>query len=396
MKKIMILGASDLQLPAILEAKNMGLEVISIDFNPEAVGFKYCDKKYVVSTLDTERILEIAKLEKISGIMTLASDLPMKTVAIVAEELNLPGPSVKTSEIVTNKYLMRDCFKKNKLQSIDYAIIAEFDELLEFVKRSNKKLIMKPISNSGSRGINYIDGTESSEQLREKFEYCCSFSNSNQIVVEEYLYGNEISVETITIKGKTSIIQITDKITTKQPYFVEMGHSQPAKLTKNSYEKIKKLTKDVIKAVELENGPAHIEMMINSKEVNIVEIGARLGGDFITTALVPFSTGIDMVNLVLKIAVDEKIEIKKSTSQASSIKFFNFKPGKIKSISGLDILEKNKQIEFFKLDLKNNDEIPEIKNSLSRYGFVIAKANSRLDAEKKCIDAINSISIEYY
>ena len=113
MKKLMILGASILQVPAIEEAKSMGLTVIAVDMNPDAVGFKIAGVvKEIISTIDTPAILEAAKRHQIDGIMTLASDMPMQSVAVVSREMGLAGISEDTALKATNKAFMRDALKE--------------------------------------------------------------------------------------------------------------------------------------------------------------------------------------------------------------------------------------------------------------------------------------------
>ena len=113
MKKLMILGASILQLPAIEQAKKMGVQVIAVDMNPEAIGFKVDGiTKEVISTIDIPAILEAARRHKIDGIMTLATDMPMQAVAVVAKELNLVGISSDTAIKATNKAAMREALKE--------------------------------------------------------------------------------------------------------------------------------------------------------------------------------------------------------------------------------------------------------------------------------------------
>ena len=89
MKKIMILGASILQLPAIIKAKEKGLQVIAVDMDKNAIGFQYADICLEISTIDTEKILEAARFYNIDGIITVASDIPMRTVAKISNELGL-------------------------------------------------------------------------------------------------------------------------------------------------------------------------------------------------------------------------------------------------------------------------------------------------------------------
>ena len=116
MKKIIILGGSILQVPAIIKAKEMGLYVIVLDMDTEAVGFKFADEYYIISTIDTQRVLELAKKIKPNGIITLASDKPMLTVAKVGEVLDLNTISIDTSVKVTNKARMREALDINRYQ----------------------------------------------------------------------------------------------------------------------------------------------------------------------------------------------------------------------------------------------------------------------------------------
>ena len=108
-KKIMILGASILQLPAIQKAKKMGLQVVAVDMNPNAIGFNEPDIiREVISTIDIPAVVECAKKYNIQGVMTLASDMPMRTVAAVSKELGLVGITEETALKATNKAYMRE------------------------------------------------------------------------------------------------------------------------------------------------------------------------------------------------------------------------------------------------------------------------------------------------
>ena len=155
MKRIMILGASLLQLPAIKKAKEMGLDVIAVDMDPDAVGFKEEGiTKLQISTIDTPRIVEAARTYQIDGIMTLASDMPMQAVAAVCEELGLIGITPQTALNATNKAEMRRCFKAHDVPIPEFYIVSELDEFMEATKHFTTKFIIKPADNSGNRGVN--------------------------------------------------------------------------------------------------------------------------------------------------------------------------------------------------------------------------------------------------
>lgn len=394
MKKIMILGCSILQLPAIVKAKEMGLTVIGVDMDTDAIGFKYVDYCEFISTNDIEEVLLAAKKHNIDGIMTLASDMPMRTVAVVANELDLVGVSIDTALKATNKGYMRECLKNNNIPIPNYYRVFEKEEYLQVLNDFDEKCILKPADNSGSRGIYLLDDLMDIESVNEAFNYSKKYSKSGEILVEEYMEGPEVSVETISINGECYVIQITDKLTTGAPHFIELGHSQPTMHSKKIVEEIEKLTINAVNAIGIENGPAHTEIKITKDGPKIVELGARLGGDNISTHLVLLSTGIDMVDCSLKISLGKKPDLTKKYNKASAIRYFETKPGKIESIQGLKEAENLKGIMQISFTKHIGDKVDTIKNSSDRIGFVISQGDNAKQAIDYCKAAIDKVKIE--
>lgn len=381
MKKIMILGASILQLPAIEKALKMGLKVIAVDMNPCAIGFKVNGViKEVISTIDTISVLEAAKRHQIDGIMTLASDMPMQTVAIVSHELGLVGISEDTACKATNKILMRDALNKAGIPVPLYFKAntqEEFLKAINTIKDAGYKCIVKPADNSGSRGVDLL--LENSD-IGATYVYSKAYSRSGELIIEEFMEGPEVSVETLAVNGHVHIIQITDKLTTGAPYFVEMGHSQPSQLSLEMQEKVKKIAIAANKAIGIKNGPSHTEIKITKDGPKIIELGARLGGDCITTHLVPLSTGVDMVEASIKVALDEKPDFVPKWNIGSAIRYLKTDAGTIKDIKGIDEAKRLPGIVQISIIHDIGDCAKEIKNSIDRVGFVITQANTVKDA----------------
>lgn len=393
-KKLLILGASILQIPAICKAKDLGYEVLVADFDPLAKGFEYTNKRYVVSTNDLEEILKIAKKERIDGIMTLASDIPMKTVAYVAEKLNLVSVSMDTAMKTTDKYLMRETLSNDKIPIPKYFKVDSLPRFLEVIELMDAKYIVKPTDNSGSRGIYLVDCERDISKLKKIYRDCLKHSRSGSLLVEEYMEGPEVSVETLTIKNKTIIVAITDKLTTGSPNFVEMGHSQPTLLSENKIKDIKKITVDAVKSVGIENGPSHTEIILTASGPKIVEIGARLGGDNITTHLVPLSTGINLVEACIKIALNDYYDIPKEKKQASAIRYFSSNKGEISAIKNIETALALSGVEQIYFTKSVGDKIEDIEDSTNRIGFVIAKAENVKRAINICEQVMELINIE--
>lgn len=394
-KKIMILGASILQLPAIQQAKKMGLDVVAVDMNPNAIGFKESGViKEVISTVDIPAVVDCANKYKIDGVITVASDMPIRTVAAVSKKLNIIGISLDTAIKATNKVEMRKCLREHNVPVPRFYTVNNLDKYLEIINLFPNKFIVKPADNSGSRGIYLVENKGNIKDVKSAFSYSQMFSRDGDVLIEEYMEGPEVSVETLTIDGECNIIQITDKVTTGSPHFVEIGHSQPSRLSSDVIKQICGITKLANKAIGIDNGPSHTEIIVTEEGPKIVELGARLGGDCITSHLVPLSTGINMVECCIKIALGEKPNIERKFNKASAIRYFNQKPGVIKSIEGISEALEIDGIQNVSIIHGVGSTITNIENSIARMGFVIAQSENVENACKICENALNVLNIK--
>ena len=301
MKRLAIIGASYLQLPLVNKAREMGLYTICFAWADGSVCKDEADEFYPISIVDKEQILSVCQEKQIDGICTIASDVAAPTVAYVAENMGLVGNSYEVAIRANNKYLMRRAFSALNIPCPAYQKITAFEQLnpcsLHF------PLIVKPTDRSGSLGVAKV---ERIEELHAAVETALNCSFKNESIVEEYIEGREISVEFISYQGIHYPLQITDKVTTGAPHFVELEHHQPADLTKKQYEEVYDLTKRALDALGVTNGASHSEYKITKVgEVYVMEIGARMGGDFIGSDLVQLSTGYDFLEGVIEVALGQ-------------------------------------------------------------------------------------------
>ncbi|WP_436938453.1 ATP-grasp domain-containing protein [Staphylococcus xylosus] len=392
MKKVLILGGSVLQIPLIKTAKKLNLYVIVVDMNEKAEGFKYADEKYYISTIDDEKIIELFRELKPDGILTAATDLPMRTIAKVGELFNVNTISYDSAINSTDKYQMRNKLDENNVPIPEYYVANTKSEYLDSLKKIDGNKICKPVDSSGSKGVILIENRDSAE---EAFLYAKKYSKSGKILIEEQMIGNEVSVESITINGKTKVIAITDKITTGSPYFTEMGHSIHSQLPSTIKRQIEQVTIKAIEALDIKMGPSHTELIITSEGPKIVEVGARLGGDFITSHLVKYATGIDLLELHLKQSVGYEIKdnfnIKK---YGSAIKYFENRNGVLRDIIIPDHVYDNENLIEIAITGEFGSDISEVSNSNSRIGHVICHGKDSKEALENCEIILKDIKIE--
>lgn len=318
MKKLAIIGASYLQNPLILRAKEMGLETHVFAWKAGDIGESTADYFYPISITEKEKILEKCREIGIDGICSIASDLAMVAVNYVAENMGLPGNSLHCTLISTNKFAMRKALKDGGLNCPGFMLVDENSTLdnidLEF------PVIVKPTDRSGSRGVTKL---KSQSGLMSAITSARDFSFEKRAIIEEFIVGKEYSVECISYNGEHTLLAITEKFTTGSPNFIETGHFEPAPLSKEIQEDVKSTVYKALDALEIKNGASHSEIMIREDgSIVIVEIGGRMGGDCIGSSLVQLTTGVDFVKAVIDVALGNAPDLTPSTHHsAAGIKF---------------------------------------------------------------------------
>ena len=385
MEKLIIIGASYLQLPLIQKANELGYETHVFAWEKGSVGKEIACRFYPISILEKEKILKAAKKIKPVGVISIASDLAIKTVNYIASELGLIGNSMKCTEITTNKFIMRETLQKSGLPCPAFDLCSGND--LPDVSNMNFPLVIKPTDRSGSRGVEKI---EHPEQIGHAIDRAWKESHIGEAMIEEFVEGKEISVEMISWKGKHHYLCCTDKITSGPPYFVELEHHEPASLTLGMEEKIVELTKKALRALKIEYGASHTEIIITpDNKFFIVEVGARMGGDHIGAKLVYFSTGYDLIKAAIDVATGNFSPVHKSHSAYSGIYYLISNPGIIKDLKWNYPLADN--IVDHQFIYNKGDTIRNLSNSTDRLGYVIYRStNNRIK-----VNSSSTFTIEF-
>ena len=309
MKKIVIIGANTFQNPLILKAKEMGFETHVFAWQDGSVGEKTADYFYPISIVEKNRILEVCREIKPDAVTTIASDLAMITVAFLAEKLGLNGNTISCINRSTNKYLMRQAFQEHGILCPRYERVTEKD-VLQKIAGMQLPIIVKPTDRSGSRSVTKIEGTgiidgtlsiETEIEIRRAVNRAVRDSFEDMAIVEEFFSGDEYSFESMTVQGVHHMLQITKKYTTDAPHFIETGHAEPAGLSEETQERVKREIFRALDALGITGGAGHSEFRIQKDgTVRIIEIGPRMGGDCIGSHLVPLSTGYDFIKMVIE------------------------------------------------------------------------------------------------
>ena len=387
-------------MPIIKRAREMGYYVIAADGNPNAVGLQYADKQICANITSEEEMVAIAKQEQIDGVIHPCSEVSMNVMGRIHDELNLSGVSRKQAVVATNKHLMREAFKKGDAPSPISILAKSAEDAWEQFMAMPGDAILKPSRNSGSRGIAKVSkgsngvSEVSKEDFYKLYDIALEESRDNSVLIEQFIEGPEFSIEIIVWNGKVNVLTVTDKKTTEAPHFVELGHNQPSCFPEETVALIKDAAVRGVKALGVDKCACHAEVKVQDGKAYLMEIGARMGGDFISTVLTRLSTGIDMVAAAIDCALNIKPDLTpKAAPQGVCIRYFCPKPGKLVSISNTEALN-DPRVHEWEIYHQVGDEIPEVTSSLCRSGHVIVTEETPQKAIAYAESLLNEVKME--
>lgn len=395
MKKLMVIAAGILQVPVIKKAREMGCYVIAVDGNPDACGLQYADKAICANIISENDMLCIAREEKIDGVIHPCSEVSMNVMGRINDEMGLSGITRSQAIKATNKYLMRKAFEEFNAPSPKSFITTSCDDAwFIFCNSFDASAILKPSRNSGSRGIAKIEKDIIRENFDLLYERALKESRDHTVLIEQFIEGPEFSVEIIVWNRNVNVLAITDKKTTGAPHFVELGHNQPSCFPENVVQKVKDAAVAGVKALGIDACACHAEVKYQNGNAYLMEIGARMGGDFISTILTVESTGIDMVAASIDCALGNVPNLTPQSSPSGvCIRYFTPSPGKLLGIHNIEALNSPNVISS-EIYCKVGDQISEVTSSICRSGHLIVKSEDVLDSINKAEAILSDVVFE--
>lgn len=395
MKKIMVLAAGLLQIDVIEKAKSMGYYVLAVDGNPKAPGFNVADKAICADIVNEETMLKIARDEHVDGVIHPCSEVSMAVMGRINDELGLSGISREQAICATNKHLMRKAFEKGNAPSPKSILAQDAEDAWSRLQSEfDTDAILKPSRNSGSRGIAKVSRNMDKGDFIRAYDEALSESRDHSVLIEQFIEGPEFSIEMIVWQGEIHVLTVTDKKTTGAPHFVELGHNQPSCFSATDVETLKAAAVAGVRALGVNNCACHAEAKLMNGKAYLMEVGARLGGDFISTELTHLSTGIDMVAAAIDVALGVEPDLSaKEEPKGVCIRYFCPKPGKLVSILNTEVLN-NPHVYLWEIYPKEGDVIPAVTSSLCRSGHVIVTEKTPQKAIELAERLIESVKFE--
>lgn len=393
-KHLMIIGAGLLQVPVIEAAAEMGLATIVTDYDKNAMGLKLADYPIIMSTRDVDGTVRVARsfhqTIPIDGVITAGTDASM-TVSAVANALGLPGIKYENAEAASNKIKMRKRLREYEVPIPRFQECWTLDDAIAAFEKLGPPLVIKPADNMGARGVRKI--THRSE-IKEAFELAKSASPTGAILMEEYMEGPELSIDALIYEGEIHITGVADRIIEHPPYFIETGHIMPTNLNGNRLSNALEVFKMGINALGINIGAAKGDIKICKDGAKIGEIAARLSGGFMSAYTYPYSTGINLLQNAIEIALGQPpSSLTPVFNKVSVEKAIIVQPGIVDEISGVDKALSIPGVQEVFIHVKPGDVVSMPKSNVEKSGNIIVVGDTRDEALAIADQALSCIRI---
>lgn len=408
-KYILILGAGLMQRPSIEAAKNLGYKTLVVDANPDAVCASYADRFEPVDLKDKEKLaaLALSMGDSLCGVFTAGTDFS-RSVAYVASRCGFKSHSFEAADNASHKVHMRQCFMKEGVSSPAFQRI-ERNQVANFItdpKEVEFPKVVKPVDNMGARGCRLI---RNFSELIPSIETAVRYSRHGTVILEDYMEGPEYSIDALVYKNTVTITGFADRHIFFPPYFIETGHTMPTVVDKKKRNELIACFVKGIKALGLTCGAAKADIKYTDKGPMIGEIAARLSGGYMSGWTYPYSSGLNLTEQAMLIALGKQpkellekrvpLKIKNAAMEVYEVPCVKVSaerawisiPGKISKVFGLDKAQAAPYIQNVFLRCREGDSVDFPRNNVEKCGNVISCAGDYNEAVKASEGAVSNI-----
>ena len=397
---VLFVGAGRHQRRAIRRARGLGLRVVAVDRNAEALGLGEADVGEVVDFTDVEAVTEAGRRHDVDGVLTVSADRAVPVVAAVAEALGLPGIGTETAHLMTHKVAMRRRLAEAGVPQPRFAAARSLHEAYAAAETVGFPAVLKPADSGGQRGVFML---HSIDDLEAHLHTALTESPTGEAIVESYHEGIELNGLAIARGGNVTPLTLSDRL---RPPGIGFGvgwiHVYPSRLFADPLEEAEQAAVSAVHALGLKDGIAFPQLIIGEDDhAYLVECAARIpGGQMADLAM--HAVGVDLVEIALRQALGLEVSDELVTpkfQQPLAIRFLTADPGplptgKVTSVGPLDKVLAFPGVVQADVFLEQGETIRPVRLDGDRRGYVISVGDTNVEALERAEAAASLLDVE--
>lgn len=381
--RLLVLGAGPAQLGLLAAARKRGLFVIAADRDPSAPGFRFADRRAIVSAEDEPAIERLATAERVDGITAPGIDWPVVIAARVAARLGLPHPiSPETAALSTSKLRQRERFAEAGVQQPRFVVCSGVQEAAAAAEELGYPCVVKAPDRQGQRGLTLVTDAR---RMASAVEVALDASRSATLLVEEHVAGREVTVNAFSVAGRFRPLTVTDRLTAEPPAFgVALAHVWPSELEPGRIAAAIEVAGAAAAAVGVADGPTYTQVLVGEDGApRVGELAARLGGGH-DAELCRAVLGVDLNGLALAAALGRDVRPHELAPAAKvgggCIRFLVAPVGELREVTGLEQAFALGGIKGIRIYRKRGHEFATFVRGADRAGAILAVGRDRAEA----------------
>jgi biotin carboxylase len=383
-KRLLVVGAGPAQLGLLAAARERDLFVLAVDRDPSAPGFRFADRRAIISTEDERGIERLAEAERVDGLISPGTDWPVAIAARIAERLRLPHPvDSVTASRATSKLKQRERLAEAGVPQPNWQFVTEPSKSLPV------PAVVKAPDRQGQKGLSLV---QEHGELRGAIETAIAESRSGVALVEELVEGPEVTVNAFSVGGRFVPLTVTDRLTADPPAFgVALAHVYPSQ----SSAAAARVAGAAVEALGVTDGPSYTQVRIGAQGPQVVEVAARLGGGH-DAELCQAVLGVDLNGLALAAALGDEVEVPapKPVAGGGVVRFLVPPEGELTAVTGVDEASAQEGVLDVRIYRSPGHVFGELRRGADRAGAILAVGESRDEALERADRAAALIRFE--
>jgi len=392
-RRLLILGGGLWQVPYVRRARALGVETWVTDWSPDAAAKDDADHFAPIDLKDRDATLALARASRIEAVLT-GADVGVPTAAYISEQLGLAGYSTSLAEYATNKFKMRERARALGIPCPWYRRVRSSDEAIAAVTAADLPVIVKPVDNCSSRGVQWVARRADVGAAAAK---ALDASACGEALVEQFLVGIEGSIEALVQDGRVIVLGFCDKTKSPLPDRFDLELRYPGAFSAPVAAAIRQLAQQIAAGYAVANGILHIEFLVcgASDTVYLVEFAIRGCGSKVATDLMPALTGVDVVRVLVRQAFGMRTPIEPAAGLHAALHFLMFPQGRVVAVRGVEEARRLPSVVDVRVERAPGESIGEVHDGRSRPGYVLAIGRDRDDVQRTLRDVRALVRLDF-